>query len=160
MICTLAPRPSARRGFTLPEMLMVLVIMGIMAAMAGPRLSRWIQTISQRSVANQLVADLSRARALAAREGSSVSLRLASATTYRLTIDDQAGDEVREIKEVDVSQMNRATTFVSEVGSRIAFDSRGIYRTDRSTTFALVVKRGSVTETIRVSQVGRPSRDR
>src|SRR5688572_19674615 len=115
MICSLAPRSSARRGFTLPEMLMVLVIMGIMAAMAGPRLSRWIQTISQRSVANQLVADLSRARALAAREGSSVSLRLVNATTYRLTIDDQQGNPILPIiKQVDVSQMNRATTFVSE----------------------------------------------
>jgi prepilin-type N-terminal cleavage/methylation domain-containing protein len=158
MICIFAPRVAARRGFTLPEMLMVLVIMGIMAAMAGPRLARWIQSISQRSVANQLVADLGRARAMAAREGRTVSLRIVDAKTYRVTID-TSGVAWREIKRVDLSQMNRATTFVTDVGSRISFDSRGIYRANSGTS-ELVVQRGTQQDTVRVSQVGRPSRAR
>jgi prepilin-type N-terminal cleavage/methylation domain-containing protein len=157
MNCITPPRPPGRRrGFTLPEMLAVVVIMGIMAAMAGPRLARWVQTISQRSLANQLVADLGRARALAAREGSTVSLRVVDATTYRVTIDSPAGVVVRVVKTVDVSQMNRATVFVSPVGSRIAFDSRGIYNTNSNVT-QLVVRRGTQSDTVQVTQVGRPS---
>lgn len=159
MICTSAPPLRARRGFTLPEMLMVLVIMGIMAAMAGPRLARWVQTVSQRSVANQLVADLGRARALAAREGATVSVRVVSATTYQVTVDSASGTLIRQVKRVDLSRMNRDTRFASAVGSRIAFDSRGIYRVN-STTRELVVQRGSLSDTVRVTQVGRPSRAR
>lgn len=159
MICMNASRNRARRGFTLPEMLMVVVIMGIMAAMAGPRLVRWVQTTSQRSAANQLVADLGRARALAAREGRTVSLRLVSTTTYQLTIDTPAGAAETQIKQVDLSRTNRATTFVTPVGSRIAFDSRGLYRADSGTN-ELVVQRGTLRDTVRVTQVGRPSRAR
>lgn len=159
MICTNAPLHRARRGFTLPEMLAVLVIMGIMAAMAGPRLARWVQTISQRSAANQLVADLGRARALAAREGRTVSLRLVNSTTYRVTIDRADGTADSQVKQVDLSQMNRATTFVTAAGSRISFDSRGLYRAD-SGTRELVVQRGTLRDTVRVTSVGRPSRAR
>jgi type IV fimbrial biogenesis protein FimT len=159
MICMTSLRPPARRGFTLPEMLMVVVIMGIMAAMTIPRMVRWVQTVSQRSVSNQLVADLSRARALAAREGATVSLRLVNETTYRVTIDAPAGTVVREVKRVDLSQTNRATTFVGPLDARIAFDSRGLYRTDSSAD-QLVVRRGSLNDTVRVTRVGRPFRVR
>lgn len=138
---------------------MVLVIMGIMAAMAGPRMARWIQTISQRSVANQLVADLGRARALAAREGATVSVRVLNTTTYQVTVDSASGTMIREVKRVNLTQMNRDTKFASPVGSRIAFDSRGIFRVNSSTR-ELVVQRGTLSDTVRVTPVGRPSRAR
>lgn len=157
MICTRSPRPRGRRGgFTLPEMLVVLVVMGIMAAMAGPRLLRWVQVTSQRSVANQLVADLGRARAAAAREGQTASVRVVSPTVYTVTIDSTTGGAARVIRRVDLARVNAATTFASTVGSRISFDSRGIYRGDLSSTTSLVVRRGTSSDTVRVTQVGRP----
>jgi Tfp pilus assembly protein FimT len=131
--------------------------MGLMAAMAGPRLARWVQVNSQRSAANQLVADLGRARAMAAREGRTVSVRVVNATTYTVNLETPAGAVDREIKRVDLSRTNRATTFSSAVNSRIAFDSRGLYRAD-SNVSQLVVQRGTLSDTVRVSQVGRPTR--
>lgn len=136
---------------------MVLVIMGIMAAMAGPRLARWIQVISQRSVANQLVADLGRARALAAREGRTVSVRVVNTTTYTVNLETTAGAVDRVIKTVDLTRWNRATTFATAANSRIAFDSRGLYRAD-SNVSQLIVQRGTLRDTVLVTQVGRPSR--
>ncbi len=157
MICTHAPRSGGRRrGFTLPEMLVVVLIMGIMAAMAGPRLMRLMQVTSQRSAANQLVADLGRARATAAREGQTASVRVVSSTVYTVTLDTPAGASLRVLRRVDLSQLNAATTFTSAAGSRIAFDSRGIYRSDLSSGTDFVVRRGTSSDTVRVTQVGRP----
>ena len=153
------PSLRSRRGFSLAEVMAVVVIMGIVAAMAGPAMARWIQTISQRSAANQLVADLSYARAFAAREGRTVSLRVVNPTTYQITVDAANGAVDRQLKRVDLSQMNRATTF-STGSARIAFDSRGLLRNNASTTTQLTVVRGYVSETVTVSQVGRPQRER
>lgn len=154
------PSLRSRRGFSLAELMAVVVIMGIMAAMAGPKMTRWVQSISQRSAANQLVADLSYARAVAAREGQTVSLRVVTPTAYQVTVDQPNGGVARQIKRVELSQLNRATAFTTPVASRIAFDSRGLLRNNASTTTELVVSRGLVTDTVRVTQVGRPQRAR
>ena len=84
-------------------------------------------------------------------------MRLVNATTYQVTIDTPAGAVDRQVKRVDLSRTNRATTFASPPGSRIAFDSRGIYRLD-SNTNQFIVQRGTLSDTIRVTQVGRPTR--
>lgn len=150
---------GGRRGFTLAEMMAVVAIMGIIAAMAGPRMVRWVQTISQRSAANQIVSDLSLARQQAVREGQTVSFRVVDATTYRITVDSANGAVGREVKRVDLSQLNRDTRF-SASGIRIAFDSRGMLRSDGADPSpSLTVVRGDVPATIQVTAVGRPYRE-
>jgi prepilin-type N-terminal cleavage/methylation domain-containing protein len=147
-----------RRGFTLVELLTVVALMGIIAAMAGPRMVRWVQTLSQRSAANQIVGDISLARQQAVREGRTVSFRVVDATTYRVTVDTDAGAVAREIKRVRLAQTNRATTF-STTGVRIAFDSRGMLRPNPvSNASSVTVVRGSTPSTVNVTAVGRPYR--
>lgn len=143
-----------RRGFSLPELMAVVVIMGVIAAMAAPRMTRWLHTISQGSASNQIVADLGWSRAFAAREGRSVSLRVVSPTTYAIVVDNSD----RELKRVDLSQLNTATRFDTGVGERVAFDSRGLYSSGNSTTTEFVVLRGALADTVRVTLVGRPYR--
>lgn len=153
-----APRRGPR-GFTLAELMVVIVLMGLIAAMAGPRMNRWIQTISQRSAGNQLVADLAWARSFAAREGQTVSLRVVNANTYTVTVDQPNGQVARQIKRVNLPQLNRGTGF-TVASARIAFDSRGVLRLQESTTDSLRLVRGPVQETVRVTPVGRPYRVR
>lgn len=153
MMRTFFVRPSGRRGFTLVEMLAVLVIMGIMAAMAGPRLVRWTQTISQRGAANELIADLSLARTQAVRLGSTVSVRVTSDTTYQVTADDAAGNVARVLKRVNLKR-TYVNTRLNVGAGRVSFDSRGMYRTG-STLSELSVLRGTDVKTIRITAVGR-----
>jgi type II secretion system protein H len=147
--------PHRRRGFTLTELLVVIVIMGLMAAMAGPRMVRWIQTIGQRGAFNQLMSDLALARIQAVRQGTTVSLRIVDNDTYRVTVDDATGASAKVLKQVDLGQMQKGATLAPDSG-RIAFDSRGVLRPDPvSTITQITLTRGPVSKRLRVTGVGR-----
>lgn len=67
---------SGRAGFTLHELAVVVVIMGIAAAITGPRLERLAALARTRGAANRLAADLAYTRQLASRTGCSARLVL------------------------------------------------------------------------------------
>jgi prepilin-type N-terminal cleavage/methylation domain-containing protein len=148
--------PCRRRGgFTLTELMMVVIIIGLMAAMAGPRMMRWVQTIGQRGAVNQLAGDLAFARIHAVRQGATVSFRIDDADTYRITVDDAAGAEVRTLRTVNLRQVYRGAT-LDPVEGRIAFDSRGVLRPDPvSTINQITLSRGDVRKRVTVMGVGR-----
>lgn len=64
----------AKSGFTLVELVVVLTIAGILATLAAPGLSSFLQSHRLISAANDFVADLSFARSEAVKSGGSVTV--------------------------------------------------------------------------------------
>jgi prepilin-type N-terminal cleavage/methylation domain-containing protein len=148
---------GGRRGFTLAELMIIVVIIGIVLAFALPRFAGYLRYLTTRSTTSLVVADLSLARTQAAREGAPVSFRVVSSSRYQVTVDDAAGNPVRTIKTVDVQGPQKSAVTLAPTGSRVGFDSRGMRRTNIET---IVVQRGSQTDSISISIVGRVYRVR
>jgi prepilin-type N-terminal cleavage/methylation domain-containing protein len=146
-------RPLGRRGVTLLELLAVLAILLVMAALGGPKMYRWAQAAGQRGAANQLVADLALTRVQAVRSGQTVSMRIESGTRYRITVDNAAGAEVRQLKNVDLGKLYKDTSLDPAGAGRIAFDSRGMLRAGSDN--GVTIERGGVKRQVTVTTVGR-----
>ncbi len=54
-----------RAGFTLVEMMIILLIIGIMAGLAAPPMFRYVQSNNLRTTADRMMADMNYARSLA-----------------------------------------------------------------------------------------------
>jgi type IV fimbrial biogenesis protein FimT len=75
------PASRAQRGFTVVELLAALAIMGILAALALPSMSRLMVTQKVRSTSYDLNADLTYARSEAIARGHTVAVQSADGST-------------------------------------------------------------------------------
>lgn len=85
-----------RAGFTLAELLAVIVILGILAALASPKVYRTVTRSKVNEAAGVIAADLEQAVSMAARQRRPVQLALEAPATY--TLRDRAtspGDTLR-----------------------------------------------------------------
>jgi prepilin-type N-terminal cleavage/methylation domain-containing protein len=75
-------RIGARRGFTLVEALMVIVMVGMLLAIAVPRFAEARMRLQLDAAAYQLAGDLRGAQVEAIKRNQSVNLTMTSASTY------------------------------------------------------------------------------
>src|SRR5437016_4959262 len=87
--------PNARRnfrGFTLLELVLVMVVACLALAIVAPSLSRWSKGAQLRDAADQFVAITRLARARAVAESTTYRLNINSQEgTYQLTMDNGSG---------------------------------------------------------------------
>ncbi len=86
---------EARRGFTIIELLIVVAIMGVVAGIAGPAMSRIIRHNRVNRAATVIAADLQNAFAVAARQREPVRISADAATRSYQFIDRNTGDVLR-----------------------------------------------------------------
>ena len=89
----LARKGFARRGFTAIEMILVVTIIGLMAAAVMPRISRVVAETRIRKLQAVVATDIERAFALANREHKPVTITY-STSTFVLAVTDRASGTV------------------------------------------------------------------
>ncbi len=140
-----------RRGFTLIEMMVVLVIAGFMVLIALPNFRLWVSSQRLRSSASQIEGDLQVARMTAINRNAPVTVRFGtpSATEYIGFVDDGAGGgtardlqrnggEELLFQRALEPQVTMAPAFGAEPA--VLFDGRGLRGSPRSGSAQLTLR--------------------
>lgn len=152
-------------GFTLHEMMMVVVILGIGAAIVAPRMEAWAAVARTRGAANRLAADLAYTRQLASRTGQRARLVVERSADCPAPPGWTAGHRYRVIKAGpdsvaaarDLRLDGARLCLASNGNGPVVFRSSGVLTGFDNRTF--VVRQGRYPpDTLTLSAVGRVRR--
>jgi prepilin-type N-terminal cleavage/methylation domain-containing protein len=142
----MAGRARARRGTTLIELTIVLVVAGVLLGVAIPRLRDAIARHAVAAGARDVAHLLSTARQIAATSMGGAAVAFDSATS-RVRLD-VAG---REVRTLDLARLRSVTLRATR--DSLAYDSRGLGV--GAANLSVILTRGGVADTVVVSRLGR-----
>jgi prepilin-type N-terminal cleavage/methylation domain-containing protein len=142
--------PRGRGGYSLAEVLIVLVIMGIAVAMAVPRIQGVVKVSSVQGALNRVATDLNYARIRAIRSGARATVTISSdGKSYVVAVDPGAAST--ETRTVSL-KADYPDLVLSPVSGVVTFDSRGMLATG-GTNVVRATRQGR-TDSLTVSGIG------
>lgn len=115
-------RPLGRSGYSLTELLVVVLLIGIAASIMAPSFNRAMRSYRLDAAEARVSADVALARMTAVRRGRPASLVVVSPTQYRVVVE---RTPVQILKTVFVNQEYPGFTLTANRDT-IKFDSRGL----------------------------------
>jgi prepilin-type N-terminal cleavage/methylation domain-containing protein len=143
--------PRRPAGYSLVEILVVLGLIGVLAAAVGPSLSAPLQRHRARAALDRVASDLYYARALAVRGGWRIRIRFEPPTGCAATYSLVRSDGVT-LRTVDVARELGPVCLSSNVPAALSVDSRGVLIGSPRT---LRARAGGQSDSATVSLVGR-----
>ena len=131
-----------RRGFSLAEILVAIVVFGILAAIAVPQFIAFRPTNRLNGAARQIYSELMWARSKAVNENSAYVVTFPTNQTMQI-----AGSTTKTVN----IQTEYSDVTISSSASTVTFSSRGT--TDVAPTITLTNTAGSKTVTLRITGV-------
>ncbi len=130
--------PRSHRGFTLTEVVVVLTILGILAAFAAPAMTRMLAAQRIRSTSYDLFADLTYARSQAIALGHQISVQSTSGNTNWVSgwqVWDQSASPTAQLRSASA-----VTSGVNFTASQVAvvFDRTGRTTSSGTVSFNIV----------------------
>ncbi|HEX2187859.1 MAG TPA: GspH/FimT family pseudopilin [Longimicrobiaceae bacterium] len=156
------PSLHDRRGFTLVELLSVLVLVGIIASMAAPRFEGALARMRTRAALDRFTGDLYLARVTAVRTGRTVVVRFPGAARCSAGGPGRYGTDHYVVVVRDTPERVVKRVVVGEGGlclemnqsDSLRFDARGLLRGAGNRT--VVARRGAdLRDSLTVSRAGR-----
>lgn len=150
---------NSERGFTLIEMLLVIVIMGIVLSLAAPKLGRSAGQMAVRNTRNEISAMLSQSRAFAIQNGRRTNFRQDGGIVL-ITIEKGVGNKLDTLMLRDLGS-EHGVTLGPAATLTIPFDPRGFAIPDNSDVDrTIAVTRDAFADTVCVIGLGKISTDR
>lgn len=140
-------------GFSMIELLVVLVLLAIMSSMAVPSMTAYVDRTKTRRSLDRLVADVSYARILSVQQGRRHSISVTEAGVYTVSALDESGNWVT-LKTVDLGADYPGLS-VSGGLTTLEFSSRGLLQSTAVGDGFIKVSRGGVRDSVFVSPAGR-----
>lgn len=153
MKATRPPVPHRTAGFTLVEVVFVLVLLGILVMLSAPSLAGWVQRSRVDGAASQVAADLAYARMLAVRSGAGAAVSFdADGQTYTIQATNGAARQVR--LGTEYPRVRLAPIAPLSLPLTLEFDSRGFLR-DPERAGVLVAREDGRSTSLRILASGR-----
>lgn len=144
-----------RRGFTLPEVLIVIVLIGVLASMVVPAISDLRARSGLRSARSLVLASLSAARAAAIQKGKTATLSLVNGTLTVTALSGIRSDSVQIQGPVSLSRVTGATIApLNGAPTQLVYDARGIVTPALGSVSRYVLSMGSRADTVCISGAG------
>jgi len=146
--------PSKRSGFTMLELMVVLVVAGVLVAITGKGLASAFSGNSRTSATRVVGTTFFQAKAVAIQR-SRQSWLVRSGNTIKI-VADSSGSKVQLNPTVDLGQRYAVTlTSVSVPPNRdtVSFDQRGLI-TGTTTAYKIIITKGTKADTVCVTGLG------